>query len=186
MQWTVKEICGEWEIRSEVRVVQVAGAKSLVHYLPKFHYTNMPRAFKYTPTLTLENPNPDYGATVEFKNPNNRAFINLDDKTSTLRLGFVDNENNAGIFRGLSIGPYGAYNVPAIAYKNRPNQGASVWTEAISTQNIDFNQTFCNSPTVIIKGTEIRCLAKGLYKAILSVSVGAQGTATTHYGLGLT
>jgi len=68
-------------------------------------YDVVPKEFKYTPTLTLENPNPDYGATVEFKNPNNRAFINLDDKTSTLRLGFVDNENNAGQFKGVGIGP---------------------------------------------------------------------------------
>jgi len=67
-------------------------------------YDVVPKEFKYTPTLTLENPNPDYGATVEFKNPNNRAFINLDDKTSTLRLGFVDNENNAGQFNGIKLG----------------------------------------------------------------------------------
>jgi len=72
----------------------------------------LPSEFKYTPTLTLENPNPDYGATVEFKNPNNRAFINLDDKTSTLRLGFVDNENNAGQFKGLSIGSDGGLKLP--------------------------------------------------------------------------
>ena len=71
----------------------------------KIPLTNMPSAFKYTPTLTLENPNPDYGATVEFKNPNNRAFINLDDKTSNLRLGFVNNEDNAGQFKGISISP---------------------------------------------------------------------------------
>ena len=69
------------------------------------HLRRVPKEFKYTPTLTLENPNADYGATVEFKNPNNRAFINLDDKTSTLRLGFVDNEDNAGIFKGVGIGP---------------------------------------------------------------------------------
>jgi hypothetical protein len=97
----------------------------------------------------------------------------------------VDNENNAGQFRGLSIGPYGAYNVPAIAYKNKPSQGASTWTEAISTGNIDFNQTFCNSPTVRIKGTDIQCLAKGLYKATVTTAVGAQGTKTTHYGVNL-
>jgi hypothetical protein len=66
-------------------------------------YDIVPKAFQYTPTLTLENPNPDYGATVEFKNPNNRAFINLDDQTSTLRLGFVDNENNAGQFNGIKL-----------------------------------------------------------------------------------
>jgi alpha-tubulin suppressor-like RCC1 family protein len=71
----------------------------------KIPLTNMPRAFNYTPTLTLENPNADYGATVEFKNPNNRAFINLDDQTSNLRLGFVNNENNAGQFKGISISP---------------------------------------------------------------------------------
>jgi alpha-tubulin suppressor-like RCC1 family protein len=68
-------------------------------------YDAVPKEFKYTPTLTLENPNPDYGATVEFKNPNNRAFINLDDKTSNLRLGFVNNEDNAGQFKGISISP---------------------------------------------------------------------------------
>jgi alpha-tubulin suppressor-like RCC1 family protein len=73
-------------------------------------YDIVPKEFKYTPTLTLENPNADHGATVEFKNPNNRAFINLDDKTSTLRLGFVDNENNQGQFRGLSISPGGVKN----------------------------------------------------------------------------
>jgi alpha-tubulin suppressor-like RCC1 family protein len=68
-------------------------------------YDVVPKEFKYTPTLTLENPNPDYGATIEFKNPNNRAFINLDDKTSNLRLGFVNNEDNAGQFKGISISP---------------------------------------------------------------------------------
>jgi len=68
-------------------------------------YDVVPKEFKYTPTLTLENPNPDYGATIEFKNPNNRAFINLDDKTSRLRLGFVNNENNAGQFKGISLDP---------------------------------------------------------------------------------
>ena len=151
----------------------------------KISLTNMPRAFNYTPTLTLENPNADYGATVEFKNPNNRAFINLDDQTSNLRLGFVNNENNAGIFRGLSIGPYGAYNIPAVAYKNRPNQGASNWTETISTGHVDFNQTFCNSQTVTIKGTDIKCLAKGLYRATIVTAVGAQGTKTTHYGVNM-
>jgi alpha-tubulin suppressor-like RCC1 family protein len=67
-------------------------------------YDVVPKEFKYTPTLTLENPNADYGATVEFKNPNNRAFINLDDQTSTLRLGFVDNEDNAGQFNGIKLG----------------------------------------------------------------------------------
>ena len=72
-------------------------------------YDVVPKEFKYTPTLTLENPNADYGATIEFKNPNNRAFINLDDKTSTLRLGFVDNENNAGQFRGVGIEPGGSF-----------------------------------------------------------------------------
>ena len=78
-------------------------------------YKVIPKEFKYTPTLTLENPNPDYGATVEFKNPNNRAFINLDDKTSTLRLGFVNNENNAGQFRGLEISPNGGIK-PSVAF----------------------------------------------------------------------
>ena len=71
-------------------------------------YEVVPKEFKYTPTLTLENPNPDYGATVEFKNPNNRAFINLDDKTSNLRLGFVNNENNAGQFKGIQIAADGS------------------------------------------------------------------------------
>ena len=68
----------------------------------------LPSAFKYTPTLTLENPNPDHGATIEFKNPNNRAFINLDDKTSNLRLGFVNNEDNAGQFKGIQIAADGS------------------------------------------------------------------------------
>jgi alpha-tubulin suppressor-like RCC1 family protein len=71
-------------------------------------YDVVPKEFKYTPTLTLENPNADYGATVEFKNPNNRAFINLDDKTSNLRLGFVNNENNAGQFKGIQIAADGS------------------------------------------------------------------------------
>jgi alpha-tubulin suppressor-like RCC1 family protein len=71
-------------------------------------YDIVPKEFKYTPTLTLENPNPDHGATVEFKNPNNQAVINLDDKTSSLRLGFVNNKNNAGQFKGLQIAADGS------------------------------------------------------------------------------
>jgi alpha-tubulin suppressor-like RCC1 family protein len=90
-------------------------------------YDVVPKEFKYTPTLTLENPNPDYGATVEFKNPNNRAFVNLDDKTSTLRLGFVKNEDDAGQFRGISIAPTGGLtNVPlAIITNNATSIGTS-------------------------------------------------------------
>jgi alpha-tubulin suppressor-like RCC1 family protein len=71
-------------------------------------YDVVPKEFKYTPTLTLENPNPDYGATIEFNNPNNRAFINLDDKTSNLRLGFVNNDDNAGQFKGIQIAADGS------------------------------------------------------------------------------
>jgi alpha-tubulin suppressor-like RCC1 family protein len=71
-------------------------------------YDIVPKEFKYTPTLSLENPNPDHGATVEFKNPNNKAVINLDDKTSSLRLGFVNNKNNAGQFKGLQIAADGS------------------------------------------------------------------------------
>jgi alpha-tubulin suppressor-like RCC1 family protein len=71
-------------------------------------YDIVPKEFKYTPTLTLDNPNADHGATVEFKNPNNRAVINLDDKTSSLRLGFVNNQNNAGQFKGLQIAADGS------------------------------------------------------------------------------
>jgi alpha-tubulin suppressor-like RCC1 family protein len=81
-------------------------------------YDVVPKEFKYTPTLTLENPNPDYGATVEFKNPNNRAFINLDDQTSTLRLGFVDNEDNAGQFKGIGIKPDGSMGLPWFYARN--------------------------------------------------------------------
>ena len=86
-------------------------------------YDVVPKAFQYTPTLTLENPNPDYGATVEFKNPNNRAFINLDDKTSTLRLGFVNNEDNAGQFRGIGIKPDGSMGLPWFYARNVTESG---------------------------------------------------------------
>jgi alpha-tubulin suppressor-like RCC1 family protein len=96
-----------WGVGQRIRGLGLSGASGydskLFTKVPI--YDIVPKEFKYTPTLTLENPNPDYGATVEFKNPNNRAFINLDDKTSTLRLGFVDNENNAGQFKGIGISP---------------------------------------------------------------------------------
>ena len=100
MPWTARELYGG---RGTVMVSVCGGERNNQQYffakVPI--YDVVPKEFKYTPTLTLENPNPDYGATVEFKNPNNRAFINLDDQTSTLRLGFVDNENNAGQFKGI-------------------------------------------------------------------------------------
>lgn len=86
-------------------------------------YDVVPKEFKYTPTLTLENPNADYGATIEFKNPNNRAFINLDDKTSTLRLGFVNNDNNAGLFKGIGIKPDGSMGLPWFYARNVTESG---------------------------------------------------------------
>jgi alpha-tubulin suppressor-like RCC1 family protein len=106
-----------WGVGERIRGLGISGTTG---YTSKLFtkvpiYDVVPKEFKYTPTLTLENPNPDYGATVEFKNPNNRAFINLDDKTSTLRLGFVDNENNAGQFRGLEISPNGGIK-PSVAF----------------------------------------------------------------------
>jgi hypothetical protein len=96
-----------WGVGNRIRGLGLSGASG---YITKLFskvpiYDVVPKAFQYTPTLTLENPNPDYGATIEFKNPNNRAFINLDDKTSNLRIGFVDNEFNAGLFKGMSISP---------------------------------------------------------------------------------
>ena len=96
-----------WGMGNAIRGVGSTGVNdaSSSPLFTKIPLTNMPRAFNYTPTLTLENPNADYGATVELKNPNNRAFINLDDKTSTLRLGFVNNEDNAGQIGGISISP---------------------------------------------------------------------------------
>jgi len=112
-------------------------------------YDIVPKEFKYTPTLTLENPNLDYGATVEFKNPNNRAFINLDDKTSTLRLGFVDNENNAGQFKGISIRADGITDgivVPAFnAYKN--NDGAQVYDQTDYIWNSEYFDRLNNYDT---------------------------------------
>jgi alpha-tubulin suppressor-like RCC1 family protein len=99
-----------WGVGTQIRGLGLIGVNG---YISKLFtkvpiYDVVPKAFQYTPTLTLENPNPDYGATVEFKNPNNRAFINLDDQTSTLRLGFVDNEYNAGQFKGIQIAADGS------------------------------------------------------------------------------
>jgi len=99
-----------WGVGERIRGLGISGTTG---YTSKLFtkvpiYDVVPKEFKYTPTLTLENPNPDYGATVEFKNPNNRAFINLDDKTSNLRLGFVNNENNAGQFKGIQIAADGS------------------------------------------------------------------------------
>jgi alpha-tubulin suppressor-like RCC1 family protein len=91
-------------------------------------YDVVPKEFKYTPTLTLENPNPDYGATVEFKNPNNRAFINLDDKTSNLRLGFVNNENNAGQFKGIGLNADG-YLTPENLDGNSINFNSNIYVK---------------------------------------------------------
>jgi len=93
-----------WGVGNRIRGLGLSGANYRTKLFSKVPiYDIVPKEFKYTPTLTLENPNADYGATIEFKNPNNRAFINLDDKTSNLRLGFVDNENNAGIFKGIGL-----------------------------------------------------------------------------------
>ena len=100
-----------WGVGSRIRGLGQVGSPGYVSKLfTKVPiYDVVPKSFQYTPTLTLENPNADHGATIEFKNPNNRAFINLDDKTSTLRLGFVDNENNAGQFKGIGIEPGGSF-----------------------------------------------------------------------------
>jgi hypothetical protein len=99
-----------WGVGERIRGLGISGTTG---YTSKLFtkvpiYDVVPKEFKYTPTLTLDNPNPDYGATIEFKNPNNRAFINLDDKTSNLRLGFVNNENNAGQFKGIQIAADGS------------------------------------------------------------------------------
>jgi len=100
-------------------------------------YDVVPKAFQYTPTLTLENPNPDYGATVEFKNPNNRAFINLDDKTSTLRLGFVDNENNAGQFRGIQIAADGSLGGEGTRERDDPDVVDGILALSIKNKTTD-------------------------------------------------
>jgi alpha-tubulin suppressor-like RCC1 family protein len=122
-------------------------------------YDVVPKEFKYTPTLTLENPNPDYGATVEFKNPNNRAFINLDDKTSTLRLGFVNNENNAGQFRGLEISPtHAPVNYPWCAKR------ANAWVYGAHNRTaVAYTSTY--DPYNLWDGTNYTCPVDGVYLA---------------------
>jgi hypothetical protein len=128
-------------------------------------YDVVPKEFKYTPTLTLENPNPDYGATVEFKNPNNRAFINLDDKTSTLRLGFVNNENNAGQFRGLEISPtHAPLNYPWCARKS------NAWQYNASA-GVDVTYTSTYDPYNLWNGTRYKCPVDGVYVAFFDVMV---------------
>jgi alpha-tubulin suppressor-like RCC1 family protein len=138
-------------------------------------YDIVPKEFKYTPTLTLENPNPDYGATVEFKNPNNRAFINLDDKTSTLRLGFVDNEDNAGQFRGLEISPtHAPVNYPWVASRS------SDWHyNAENGVDVTFVSTY--DPYNLWDGTYYTCPVDGVYVTfwqILLTNGNEAGTVT--------
>jgi len=126
-------------------------------------YDVVPKAFQYTPTLTLENPNADYGATVEFKNPNNRAFINLDDKTSTLRLGFVDNENNAGQFRGLEISPtHAPVNYPWMGGKD-----GTFHTNAQNGVRVTYSSRY--DPYSLWDGTYYTCPVDGVYLAYFSV-----------------
>ena len=118
MPWTARERCGASGQR--IKGLGLSGAdgydSKLFSKVPI--YDVVPKAFQYTPTLTLENPNPDYGATIEFKNPNNRAFINLDDQTSEFRLGFVDNEYDAGQFNGMRLA------ADRLAIGNRAGQSA--------------------------------------------------------------
>jgi alpha-tubulin suppressor-like RCC1 family protein len=114
-----------WGVGSRIRGLGQVGSPGYVSKLfTKVPiYDVVPKSFQYTPTLTLENPNADHGATVEFKNPNNRAFINLDDRTSTLRLGFVDNENNTGQFKGIGIKPDGSMGLPWFYARNVTESG---------------------------------------------------------------
>ena len=150
-----------WGVGTQIRGLGLSGADG---YTSKLFtkvpiYDVVPKEFKYTPTLTLENPNPDYGATVEFKNPNNRAFINLDDKTSTLRLGFVNNENNAGQFKGLEISPtHAPVNYPWCATRaNAWVYGAQNGTAVAYTSTYD--------PYNLWDGTNYTCPVDGVYLA---------------------
>jgi alpha-tubulin suppressor-like RCC1 family protein len=127
-------------------------------------YDVVPKAFQYTPTLTLENPNADYGATVEFKNPNNRAFINLDDKTSTLRLGFVDNENNAGQFRGLSISPNNWEFSGYISHQNPIFYAYVSGAGPASSSYVTYDETFVNvGSNYNIANGVFTCPVAGIY-----------------------
>ncbi|MGA1008570.1 MAG: RCC1 domain-containing protein, partial [Sedimenticolaceae bacterium] len=57
-----------WGMGVAIRGTGGTGASDMSSSIfTKIPLTNMPSALKYTPTLTLENPNADYGATVEFK-----------------------------------------------------------------------------------------------------------------------
>jgi alpha-tubulin suppressor-like RCC1 family protein len=127
-----------WGVGNRIRGLGQSGADG---YRTKLFskvpiYDIVPKAFQYTPTLTLENPNPDYGATIEFKNPNNRAFINLDDKTSNLRLGFVNNEENMGQFRGIEISPNGGLTGIPVAIVTNDATAISTSGTKIAFKNI--------------------------------------------------